>query len=134
MKKYLTLLIGGFIFLFMFAVPGNYVKADELKTPLGTASPLSNSLTSDSECGCNVIPITGSERNKLVAGLLSSDEFKSIKMKAKEMGYQWLGASDIEVINNLSYEVIMTGVPFSKDGQIFMFVFFDGKFAGVSPM
>jgi hypothetical protein len=115
MKKYLSLLCGGLIVLFMLATPGNPVKAAE-------------------ECGCNVTPIVGHERNVIVSNLLKSDEFKDLKKDLKKEGYKWNGAHDIEVVKNNDYGIILVGVPFTDDDGIEeVFVFIDGVFVGSSP-
>lgn len=112
MKKYLTLLCTGFIFLLMFVTPGNTVKAAE-------------------ECGCNVSPILGVEKNKMVADLLKSEDFKKLKLELEQEQYRWDGAHDIEIIKNNDNGMILIGVPFSNgEGTVEMFVFIDGVFVG----
>jgi hypothetical protein len=130
MKKLLPLLFGSFIALLIFVAPGNPVKAAEGDQP---AQPV---VAQDGDCACHdVTPILGSERNKIVADLISSAEFKAVKKQYTAEGYKWLGAHDIEVIKfNVNGE-ILTGVPFvNSEGFMEMFVFIDGSFAGITPL
>jgi diacylglycerol kinase family enzyme len=116
MKKLLTVLCGVVIALSLFATTGNTVQAEE--------------------CGCDVTPIFGAEKNKIVATLISSPEFKSTKFSLKSDGYTWRGAKNIEVIVNNTYGgMIMIAVPYlNNNGTVEMAVFFDGVFMGVGPM
>ena len=59
MKKLLTVLCGVVIALSLFVTTGNTVKA--------------------AECGCDVSPVIGAEKNKIVAELISSQAFKDAK-------------------------------------------------------
>ncbi|MGG1675389.1 hypothetical protein ACIFOT_06480 [Neobacillus sp. NRS-1170] len=116
MKKVLTLLFGGLIALTLFVSTGNTAKAA-------------------GECGCNALLITGSERNKIVSELLKSDGFKNKKMELKEKGYTWNGAKNIEVINLIDYNAILTAAAFTNNnGEEIMFIFKDGKFLYSDPM
>lgn len=109
MKKILTLLFGALIALTLFVSTGNTAKADE--------------------CGCSVSPILGAERNKLVAELISSEEFKSIKKELKTEGLTWNGALTIEVIKFNPEGAILVAVPFvDAEGDGFMYVFYNGEF------
>ncbi|OIK11340.1 hypothetical protein BIV60_18215 [Bacillus sp. MUM 116] len=113
MKKFLSLFMAGFIILLMFVVPGSPVKAD---------------------CGCNVSPIVGAEKNKIVAKLISNEEFKKVKLNSIHEGYSWKGVKAIEVIKDNDNGIILVGVPFiNKDGSVEMFAFMDGHFLGISP-
>jgi hypothetical protein len=115
MKKFFTVLCGVFIALSLFATTGNTVQAEE--------------------CGCVVTPIFGAEKNKIVAALISSPEFKSTKFSLKSDGYSWRGANNIEVIVNNTYGVVMVAVPYiNNDGILEMAVFVEGTFAYVTPM
>jgi hypothetical protein len=119
MKKILTLLCTSLIVLLMLVGPGNPVQAEE----------------PGDDCTCHdLIPLNGSERNKIVAVLLSSDAFKIKKSELISNGYSWNGAKSIEVV--LPAEgVTMVGVPFTdKNGNILVYVFINGAFAGTSPM
>ncbi|MCM3668136.1 hypothetical protein M3181_03860 [Mesobacillus maritimus] len=80
MKRLVSIVCGCLVLLMMFVVPGNAVLAEE------------------NDCQCPGTVITGAERNKLVADLLKSDEFKAAKKQLmKEEGYTWAGAGAIEV-------------------------------------
>ncbi|MDR7001087.1 hypothetical protein [Neobacillus niacini] len=118
MKKFLTLFMAGFMVLLMFVVPGSPVKAEE------------------PDCHCeDVTPIIGAEKNKIVADLISKDEFKHVKLEAIHSGYTYQGVSKIEVLSNYFYGVTIVGVPFvNSEGNVEMFVFIDGHFKGNSPM
>ncbi|MDF2791174.1 MAG: hypothetical protein K0S80_4276 [Neobacillus sp.] len=118
MKKFLTVLFSSLIVLLMFVTPVNPVQAAE----------------PEDGCSCHdLIPLTGSERNKIVADLLSSDAFKVKKSELISTGYSWNGANSIEVI--LPEEgVTMVGVPFSdQNGIIEVNVFINGTFVGTAP-
>lgn len=123
MKKLLTVLSGVIIALSLFVTTGNTVKAEE-------PAPA----TEEQECGCDVSPVFGAEKNKIVANLLSSQEFKNVKLSLKSKGYSWRGAKNIEVMVNHSFGgMIMVGVPFyDQNGTIEMAVFFDGVFMNPS--
>ncbi|HJV16527.1 MAG TPA: hypothetical protein VJ546_03940 [Bacillales bacterium] len=119
MRKYLTLLFAGFIFLLMFATPETSVKAAE-----------------NEDCACHdVTPILGAEKNKIIADLISSEEFKQIK-KSTKSDYSLNGVHDIEVVKLNQLNIIMVGVPFSKndDGNVYMFAFMGGHFLGITPL
>src|SRR4051794_33221421 len=103
MKKLLTLLCTSLIVLLMFATPGNTVIAAQNVvdnvTYLGPPPPGEVEDPGDDNCTCHdLVPLTGSERNKIVANLLKSDVFKNQKMNLKREGFKWNGASGIEVI------------------------------------
>lgn len=118
MKKLLSVLFTSLIVLLMFAAPGNPVQAEE---------------TGD-DCSCHdLLPLTGAERNKMVAAFISSSEFKSKKADLISSGYKWNGANTIEVV--LPAEgVTMVGVPFiSNDGIATVYVFINGYFVGTAP-
>ncbi|NWQ43727.1 hypothetical protein MLOOGBEN_23795 [Bacillus sp. EB106-08-02-XG196] len=119
MKKILTLLCTSLIVLLMFVGPGNPVQAEEPAD----------------DCTCHELePLTGVERNKIVASFISTNEFKSKKAELISSGYKWNGAKTIEVI--LPAEgVTMIGVPFiDQDGIPSVNVFINGAFVGTSPM
>jgi hypothetical protein len=126
MKKLLPLLFGSFIALLIFVAPGNPVKAAEVDQP---------AVAQDEGCACHdVTPILGAERNKMVADLISSEVFKTVKKQYTAEGYKWLGAHDIEIIKFNVTGMILTGVPFvNSEGVMEIFVFIDGSFMGISP-
>lgn len=112
MKKILTLLCTSLIVLLMFAGPGNVAFAHEGE---------------EHECGCVVEPVYGAEKNKIVSNLLKSEEFKKVKKVNMENGLKWNGVKKVEVIYNITQEIMMVGVPFmNEDGTVIMEVFFDG--------
>jgi hypothetical protein len=116
MKKILTVLCGVLVGLSLFVTTGNTAKAEE--------------------CGCDVSPVLGAEKNKIVAELISSQEFKDSKLSIKNEGYGWKGVSNFEVIVNHTYgEAIMIGVPYyNHDGSVEMAVFINGTYMGHNPM
>jgi hypothetical protein len=122
MKKLLTVLAGVVIALSLFVTTGNTVKA----------APKPNLPISEGEheCGCDVSPVLGAEKNKIVADLLSSKEFKNAKHSLKSDGYRYRGADNIEVLINHTYgDIIMVGVPFyNEDGNVEMAAFFNGVY------
>lgn len=117
MKKFLTLLCGGLIALSLFVATGNTVKA------AGTTNAV------EEPCGCQGwTPLTGAERNKIVADFISSEAFKGKKMELNKEGYKWNGAHAIEVIKPFE-GLTMVGVPFtSNEGAVEIFVFINGVF------
>lgn len=119
MRKFLTLLCGGIIAFSLFAWSGNPVKAAE---------------ESSDDCGCHdLIPLQGVERNKTVAKLISSDAFKAVKKEAKQNGYTWNGANEVEVVIPAE-GVTMVGAKFTNNqGNVLVYVFINGVFAGTSP-
>lgn len=131
MKKIVTLLCTSLIVLLMFSTPGITVTAAENVvenvTYLGPPEPGEVEDPGDDDCTCHdLLPLTGSERNKIVATLLKSDVFKSQKMNLKNDGYKWNGANGIEVIQPTE-DVTLVGVPFINiDGTIEMHAFFIG--------
>jgi hypothetical protein len=119
MRKYLSLLFAGFIFLLMFATPETTVKAAE-----------------NDDCACHdVSPILGAEKNKIVSDLLKSEEFKQVR-KSTKVEYSLKGVHNIEVVKLNQLNLIMVGVPFTKndDGNIYMFAFMNGHFLGITPL
>lgn len=126
-KKLITVLGGVIIALSLFVTTGNTVKAEETVITPQTEE--------DENCEChNVTPILGAEKNKIVADLLSSQEFKDTKLTLKSDGYSWRGAKNIEVLVHNKYGYIMIGVPFiNNEGILEMAAFFDGKFLGIKP-
>ncbi|WP_419887344.1 hypothetical protein ACN6MT_17910 [Neobacillus niacini] len=112
MKKILTLFFTSLIVLLMFVGPGNVAFAHE-----------------GDGCGCIVEPVFGAEKNKIVSNLLKSDEFKIVKKENINNGLKWTGVKKVEVIYNITHDVMMVGVPFiNKDGTVLMEVFFDGVY------
>jgi hypothetical protein len=133
MKKFLPLLMGGLLSFGFFVAAETPVKAAELTKPVSTATTLGTS--SNGDCGCDVSPILGSERNKMVSDLIKTDAFKTVKHDAMAKGYIWQGAGAVQVIKNNKNGVILIGAPFQyKDGSLSMFVFINGQFVGTSPM
>ena len=115
MKKLLTVLGGLVIAGSLFLTSGNTVKA---------------------ECGCETSPILGAEKNKIIANLISSQEFKAAKQSITNEGYSWKGVRNIEVFVNHSYgNALMIGIPFyNQDGSVEMAVFINGHFMGHNPL
>ncbi|MFJ7726348.1 hypothetical protein ACIQXV_09305 [Neobacillus sp. NPDC097160] len=112
--------------LSLFVTTGNTAKAAE--------PDVTPAVTDDDSCGCHdLIPLTGVERNKIVAKFISSDEFKAKKSELLKSGFKWNGAHTIEVV--LPAEgVTMVGVPFfSADGVPTVYVFINGVFVGTAP-
>lgn len=126
MKKLLTVLFGAFIALSLFVTTGNTVKADE-PTPATEET---------HDCGCDVSPVLGAEKNKIVAQLISSQEFKDAKFSLRYDGISWKGAKNIEVVVNHTYgDALMVGVPFfTQEGSLVMAVFINGVYMGPVPM
>jgi hypothetical protein len=118
MKKLLTVLCGIIIALSLFVTTGNTAKAEEL-----VQAP-----EESHECGCVVSQVFGAKKNKIVADLISSQEFKNVKHSFKSDGYKWREVKNIEVfINHTMGDMIMVGVPFiNEDGTIELAVFFNG--------
>ncbi|MCM3764686.1 hypothetical protein [Neobacillus niacini] len=117
-KKIMALLFGGAMAFSLFAAPGNPVQAAE-----------------NDDCGCHdLVPLSGAERNKIVAKFLSSDAFKDKKAELLSSGNKWNGAHTIEVV--LPAEgVTMIGVPFiDANGVPLMYVFLNGTFVGTAPV
>jgi hypothetical protein len=124
MKKILSLLCGSLIVLLMFTAPGNVVFAEK---------------QDGSTCGCEehgIFPVLGAEKNKIVAKLISSNEFKSKKKELTKTGYKWNGVSDVEVVEFVDEtgRTIGVSVPFiTKDKKVEMAVFINGKFLIMAP-
>jgi hypothetical protein len=116
MKKLLTVIGGMVVALSLFVGSGNTAKA--------------------AECGCDTSPVFGAEKNKIIANLISSQEFKDAKLLVRNEGFSWKGVNNIEVIVNHTYgDALMIGVPFYyRDGSIEMAVFINGHYVGHNPM
>lgn len=101
MKRRLSVIIGSLALFLMFFAPSGFAQADE------------------TECECPGTVITGAERNQLVADLLKSDEFKTVKKDLMKDGYKWKGAGAIEVrdFSNLESSVLLEllGIPESTE-------------------
>lgn len=125
MKKLVSLVCGGALALSLFAAPG---------TPAEAAGPKVIPTHSEDDCECNVTPILGAEKNKIVANLLSSQEFKNTKFSFTNAGFIWRGADNIEVIRDNDTNLVLVGVPFyGPDGiAITTAVFIDG--INVNPL
>jgi hypothetical protein len=116
----------------MFVVPGNIVLAHE----------------GDGDCGCDSFTVLeGSEKNKIVAKFLSSENFKTLKLNNLKKGYKWKGVSKAEVtkfvkdvhadpLDPETPVIIKAGsigvaVPFfTSDGKLEVFFFLNGEFGG----
>jgi hypothetical protein len=133
MKKVLTLLCTSLIVFLMFVDPGNPVEAAKNSadnvTYLGPPLPGEVEDPGNDDCTCHdLLPLKGSERNKIVAEVLKSDVFKNEKMRLKKDGYKWHGASGIEVIQPTE-DFTLVGVPFlNNGGTIEMHTFLIGDF------
>ncbi len=78
--------------------------------------------------------LSGPERNKIVADLLSSDSFKAEKKIAKNEGYKFLGAGLIDVVQLGENGPIGVNAFFlSNEGTIEGYVWVNGNFAGHAP-
>ena len=143
MKKFLLLLFGCLIVLLVFATPGQPTQAAE-KLSLEEMQRINNALSAGvivapeppADCACHkVTPLLGAEKNKMVAELISSEEFKFVKKEAKDFGYKWSGAHAIQVVKFDATGNILVGVPFvTEKGTQVMFAFSDGFFLGISTM
>ncbi|MCH1625201.1 hypothetical protein [Fredinandcohnia quinoae] len=129
MKKYVTALCSSFLVILMLVAPGNTALAHE-----GSGD--------GDDCGCGVTYVKGAEKNKIVANILKSKEFKEQKKILKSEGYNWLGANKIVVVKKPVYDetgkllvsYTIAAVPFeNKDGSILVAGFTDGIFMGVQP-
>jgi hypothetical protein len=110
-KKILGLLCGGIMAFSLFAAPGNPVKAEE---------------TDPCECH-DVRIVTGAEKNKIIANLISSQEFKTQKLNIIKDGDNWRGVKGTEVVVHNQLGTIMVGIPYiGQDGTMKMAVFFNG--------
>ncbi|MCM3585247.1 hypothetical protein M3182_05755 [Mesobacillus maritimus] len=123
MKRLVSIVCGCLVLLMMFVVPGNAVLAEE------------------NDCQCPGTVITGAERNKLVADLLKSDEFKAAKKQLmKEEGYTWAGAGAIEVRDFgevegypaavLVYQVVFVDQDGSLQGAAFFNIMGEMQYSG----
>jgi hypothetical protein len=117
MKKLLTIIGGLVVAVSLFAGFGNTAKAA-------------------TDCGCDTSPVLGAEKNKIIANLISSQEFKDAKLSVRNEGFSWKGVKNIEVIVNHTFgDALMIGVPFyHQDGSIEMAVFINGHYMGHNPM
>ncbi len=124
MKKFLTLLCTSLIVFLMFVGPDDSVKA---------AKPGDHD-----NCGCEehgIFHLYGAERNKIVADLLSSDQFKAKKLELLDDGYKYTGAKDIVVVENRFAPGHPKGVtvPFiNEDGVLKVALFIEGNFVVVT--
>jgi hypothetical protein len=126
MKKILTLLCTSLIVLLMFVAPGNSVNAanPDLVPDLFT-------------CGCDdhgIYPVTGSEKNKIVAELLSSNVFKTQKFEQLSLGYTFKGINEVQVAKVEGEEITIVAVPFfNKSGTVEFAMFTNGVFIDMAP-
>lgn len=126
MKKFLSVLcVSLFVFL-MFGTSGSPVKAASNSADSTVTAPL--------DCGCNVSPIVGVEKYKIITSIVLSDEFVKMLRDATENGYKWVSSQDIQVIKNNTSGQILLGFPFKKKGTVEMFAFLDGIYVGHHPM
>ncbi|MDQ0201346.1 hypothetical protein [Neobacillus ginsengisoli] len=126
MKKFLSVLCVSLFVLLMFGTPGNSVKA---------AGNSANSVVPATlDCGCNVTPLVGTEKYKIIASIVLSEEFVKMLMDANKNGYKWDKSEDIQVIKNNKTGDILVGFPFVKKGIVEMFAFLDGKYVGHHPL
>lgn len=106
MKRSISFIFGSLALFLMFFAPSDFVQAEE------------------TDCNCPGTVITGAERNKLVADLLKSDEFKSVKKDLMKEGYKWQGADAIELrdFSNLESSVLLEllGIPESSELHSFL--------------
>ncbi|MDR7078257.1 hypothetical protein J2Y03_003307 [Neobacillus niacini] len=116
MRKILPLLFTSLLVFLIFVGQGNSVQAAD-------------------DCECDITILTGSEKNKIVSGLLKSDELKNARKEIRNMGHKWHGVNDIEVIRNNTWNgVIIISIPvFTLDGTEMTAGFISGKFIGVFP-
>jgi hypothetical protein len=132
MKKIVTLLCTSLIVLLMFVGPGNIVLAHE----------------GDVDCGCDTFKVLeGAEKNKILAKILASANFKTLKSNNLKNGYKWRGISKAEVtkfIKDVHFDIedpespviikagsIGVAVPFLKsDGKLEVFYFINGELTG----
>lgn len=125
MKGYLSLLFGSLIIVFMLVSPANVAQAKVVQPAPG-------------ECDCPVTYIMGAEGNKWVADLLKSEAFKSAKVDAKEKGYKWNGADEMEIVRFNADGSILARAPFvNADGikEYAGFIYDEGAFIykGIFP-
>ncbi|MFP7298144.1 hypothetical protein [Neobacillus niacini] len=120
MKKIVTLLCASLIVLLMFVGPGNSVKAVK-----------PNLVPDLFSCGCDdhsIYPITGSEKNKIVAELLSSNAFQTQKSLLKKE-YTFKGVNEVQVAKVEGANIVMVAVPFfKKSGTLEFAMFTNGAF------
>lgn len=125
MRKFLSVLFISMLVLLMIVGPGNKAFAHE-----------------GDDCGCPT-PLDGSEKNKIVANFLASDEFKSKKMELLDNGYKWQGIKEFEVTDFKSKVTLKSPIGdiivpagsigitvpvFTNDGKLEVFFFINGKF------
>lgn len=116
MKKIVTLLCTSLIVLLMFIGPGNSVKA---------ANP--NLVPDLFSCGCDdhgIYPVTGSEKNKIVAELLSSDAFKNQKSFLLNTDYTFKGVNEVQVAKVEGENFVIVAVPFFQESGTLEFAMF----------
>jgi hypothetical protein len=119
MKKIVTLLFTSLIVFLMFVGPGNVALAHETDGE-------------EDGCGCPIVDLSVAEKNKIVAKLISNDEFKNKKIELLKKGYAWSGVSKIQVVQSIPElgSTIVVTVPFiTEDGTPVVEVFVNGKFA-----
>ncbi|MBV7507705.1 hypothetical protein KW850_20970 [Bacillus sp. sid0103] len=126
MKKVLTVLGGIIIALSLFVTTGNTAKA--------AAKP--GLPTTDHDCGCDVTTAIGSEKNKFVADLLSSQEFKNAKQLITNAGFNWRGKDNIVVeVNHTLGDAVLIVVPFyTQAGSIEIAFFINGHYVDHLPV
>ncbi|MEH7415381.1 hypothetical protein V7266_08895 [Neobacillus drentensis] len=119
MKKLLTVIGGLVIAGSLFVTSGNTAKAAETD-----------------DCPCHQVTIIrGAERNKMVADVISSENFKNVKKELEQDGFKWTNAHDIEVIKYNLNGKILIGIPFmNNQGFIVMAGYLDGVYSGTYPL
>ncbi|MBM7655619.1 hypothetical protein [Neobacillus cucumis] len=129
MKKLITIIGGLLVAVSLFVTYGNTAKAEE--------ATVSTFVTSQNEdCACHdVTPILGAERNKIVADLISNNEFKTVKKDLMSKGYKWLGASEVQVYKHNQLPIMIVGLPFKDSkGTKWMATFLNGDYQGNVPL
>jgi hypothetical protein len=117
MKKILSVLFSSLIVLLMFVGPVNAANPDLVPDLFN--------------CGCEaegIYPVTGSEKNKIVAELLSSDAFKEQKFEQNKV-YTFKGINAVQVAEVEGIGVHIVAVPFfTESGTVKFAMFANGVF------
>ena len=79
--------------------------------------------------------VTGPEKNKLVAGMLSSKAFKEKKKEWKTLGYHWNGINGAEVEYNEKVDENLIAFPIlsANRSKELYFLYAFGQFRGPVP-
>jgi hypothetical protein len=109
---------GSILVLVLLVLPANFVFAHD-----------------GDDCPC--IDLVGAERNKAIANVLKSTEFKEVKKEKKREGYKFTGANQIMAVKMPGPDGIiytMVAVPFvHENGDVLFSVFTDGIYMGDGP-